>query len=79
MKPEFSGIERRLEKLSVCLQKLEPFKKQKREELLGDPYPVKAVRKKECLNARNASEYHSLKYLLNNEYSNHRWCPSAVY
>jgi uncharacterized protein YutE (UPF0331/DUF86 family) len=38
MKPEFSGIERRLEKLSVCLQKLEPFKKQKKEELLGDPY-----------------------------------------
>ena len=26
MKPEFSGIERRLEKLNVCLNKLEPFK-----------------------------------------------------
>ena len=38
MKPEFSGIERRLEKLSVCLKKLEPFKDKKKEELLQDPY-----------------------------------------
>jgi uncharacterized protein YutE (UPF0331/DUF86 family) len=38
MKPEFSGIERRLEKLSVCLMKLEPFKAKKKEELLQDPY-----------------------------------------
>jgi uncharacterized protein YutE (UPF0331/DUF86 family) len=38
MKPEFSGIERRLEKLSVCLKKLEPFKAKKKEELLQDPY-----------------------------------------
>jgi len=38
MKPEFSGIERRLEKLSVCLKKLEPFKAKKKEEILQDPY-----------------------------------------
>ena len=38
MKPEFSGIERRLEKLSVCLKKLEPFKSKKKEEILKDPY-----------------------------------------
>ena len=38
MKPEFSGIERRLDKLNVCLKKLEPFKSKKKEELLGDPY-----------------------------------------
>ena len=38
MKPEFSGIERRLEKLSVCLKKLEPFKAKKKEELLQDSY-----------------------------------------
>ncbi len=33
MKPEFSGIERRLEKLDVCLKKLEPFRLKKKEEL----------------------------------------------
>jgi len=38
MKPEFSGIERRLEKLNVCLKKLEPFKSKKKEEILQDPY-----------------------------------------
>lgn len=38
MKPEFSGIERRLERLNNCLQKLEPFKAKKKEELLKDPY-----------------------------------------
>ncbi len=38
MKPEFSGIERRLERLSVCLEKLEPFKVKKKEELQQDPY-----------------------------------------
>ena len=38
MKPEFSGIERRLEKLSVCLTKLEPFKSKEKEEILQDPY-----------------------------------------
>ena len=38
MKPEFSGIERRLEKLNVCLNKLEPFKSKDKEEILQDPY-----------------------------------------
>jgi len=38
MKPEFSGIERRLEKLSACLKKLEPFKAKEKEEILQDPY-----------------------------------------
>ena len=38
MKPEFSGIERRLEKLSVCLKKLEPFNSKEKEEILQDPY-----------------------------------------
>jgi uncharacterized protein YutE (UPF0331/DUF86 family) len=38
MKPEFSGIERRLEKLSGCLKKLEPFKAKEKEEILQDPY-----------------------------------------
>ena len=38
MKPEFSGIERRLEKLNVCLKKLDPFKTKEKEELLQDPY-----------------------------------------
>jgi uncharacterized protein YutE (UPF0331/DUF86 family) len=38
MKPEFSGIERRLEKLNVCLNKLEPFKSKEKEEILQDPY-----------------------------------------
>ena len=38
MKPEFSGIERRLERLSTCLKKLEPFKAKEKGELLKDPY-----------------------------------------
>ena len=38
MKPEFSGIERRLEKLSVCLKKLEPFKAKDKDEILQDAY-----------------------------------------
>ena len=38
MKPEFSGIERRLEKLNVCLKKLEPFKSKEKKEILQDPY-----------------------------------------
>jgi uncharacterized protein YutE (UPF0331/DUF86 family) len=38
MKPEFSGIERRLDKLDVCLKKLEPFRLKKKEELFKDPY-----------------------------------------
>ena len=38
MKPEFSGIERRLEKLNVCLKKLDPFKTKEKEELLKDTY-----------------------------------------
>jgi uncharacterized protein YutE (UPF0331/DUF86 family) len=38
MKPEFSGIERRLEKLNVCLNKLEPFKSKDKEEILQNPY-----------------------------------------
>jgi len=37
IKPEFSGIERRLEKLSVCLQKLEPFKAKEKKEIIQDP------------------------------------------
>lgn len=38
MKPEFRGIERRLERLRVCLKKLEPFKAKKKDEILQDPY-----------------------------------------
>ena len=38
MKPEFSGIERRLEKLSVCLKKLDPFKAKEKKEIIQDPY-----------------------------------------
>ena len=38
MKPEFSGIERRLEKLNICLNKLEPFKSKDKEEIIQDPY-----------------------------------------
>jgi len=38
MKPEFSGIERRLERLSTCLKKLDPFKAKEKEEILQDPY-----------------------------------------
>ena len=38
MKPEFSGIERRLEKLSDCLKKLKPFESKDKKELLEDPY-----------------------------------------
>ncbi len=38
MKLEFSGIERRLEKLNVCLKKLEPFKAKEKEEIIQDPY-----------------------------------------
>jgi uncharacterized protein YutE (UPF0331/DUF86 family) len=38
MKPEFSGIERRLDKLDVCLKKLEPFRLKKKEESFKDPY-----------------------------------------
>ena len=38
MKPEFSGIERRLEKLDICLKKLAPFRSKKKDEILKDPY-----------------------------------------
>lgn len=38
MKPEFSGIERRLERLKTCLLKLEPLKTKAQEEFLQDPY-----------------------------------------
>ncbi len=38
MTPEFSGIERRLEKLNECLQKLEVLQGKPKEELLGDTY-----------------------------------------
>ena len=38
MKPEFSGIEKRLEKLSNCLNKLEPLKDKTLEEIEDDPY-----------------------------------------
>jgi uncharacterized protein YutE (UPF0331/DUF86 family) len=38
MKPEFSGIERRLERLSVCLKKLEPFEEKEKDEIIQDPY-----------------------------------------
>ena len=33
MKPEFSGIERRLEKLDACLKKLAPFRSMKKDEI----------------------------------------------
>ena len=38
MKPEFSGIERRLERLNVCLKKLEPFEEKEIDEIIQDPY-----------------------------------------
>ena len=38
MKLEFSGIERRLEKLDVCLKKLKPFRSMQKDEILKDPY-----------------------------------------
>jgi uncharacterized protein YutE (UPF0331/DUF86 family) len=38
MTPEFSGIERRLERLKECLLKLEPLKSKTKEEFLKDPY-----------------------------------------
>ena len=38
MKPEFSGIERRLERLNQCLLKLEPLKNKEKREFLEDPY-----------------------------------------
>ena len=38
MKPEFSGVERRLERLKTCLLKLEPLKTKEKEEFLKDPY-----------------------------------------
>ncbi|GLI18175.1 hypothetical protein MTHERMOG20_26290 [Moorella thermoacetica] len=38
MKSEFSGIERRLEKLSECLTKLEPLKTKSFDDFEQDPY-----------------------------------------
>ena len=38
MNPEFSGIERRLEKLNECLKKLEVLQGKSKEELLADTY-----------------------------------------
>ena len=38
MKPEFSGIERRLQRLRECLLKLEPLRGKKKHEFLEDPY-----------------------------------------
>ena len=36
MKPEFSGVERRLEKLKSCLSDLEPFKERPLRDIAGD-------------------------------------------
>ncbi|MFP3953418.1 MAG: type VII toxin-antitoxin system HepT family RNase toxin [Candidatus Acetothermia bacterium] len=38
MKPEFSGIDRRLERLNECLSKLEPLTDKSLEEIKEDPY-----------------------------------------
>jgi uncharacterized protein YutE (UPF0331/DUF86 family) len=38
MGPEFSGIERRLERLNECLQKLEPLRERTLDEFLADSY-----------------------------------------
>ena len=38
MKPEFSGIERRLDRLNECLQKLEPLRDRTLNDFLGDGY-----------------------------------------
>lgn len=38
MKEEFNGIERRLQQLKGCLQKLEPLKTKPRDEFETDPY-----------------------------------------
>jgi uncharacterized protein YutE (UPF0331/DUF86 family) len=38
MKPEFAGIERRLDRLNECLQKLEPLREREPEEFETDAY-----------------------------------------
>ena len=38
MKPEFVGIERRLDRLNECLQKLEPLRSKTLDEFLADTY-----------------------------------------
>ena len=38
MKPEFVGIERRLDRLNECLQKLEPLRDKTLDEFLADSY-----------------------------------------
>ncbi len=38
MRPEFAGIERRLDRLNECLQKLEPLRTRKFEEFQADAY-----------------------------------------
>ncbi len=38
MKPEFAGIERRLERLNECLQKLEPLRGRRLDEFQADAY-----------------------------------------
>ncbi len=38
MKPEFSGIERRLERLKTCLLKLEPLKTKEKSAFQAEPY-----------------------------------------
>lgn len=38
MRPEFTGIERRLERLRECLQKLEPLSQRELKDFLEDPY-----------------------------------------
>ena len=38
MSPEFAGIERRLDRLNECLQKLEPLRKRPLAEFLTDAY-----------------------------------------
>ncbi len=38
MNPEFAGIERRLDKLNECLQKLEPLRQREPDEFLADSY-----------------------------------------
>ena len=38
MKPEFAGIERRLDRLNECLQKLEPLREREPEEFEADAY-----------------------------------------
>ena len=62
MKPEFSGIERRLEKLRTCLKKLEPFKTKEKEEILRDSYLQDIIERNLEVTAQAAKHCRFLKF-----------------